>query len=100
MRNIGIIEYPIINEVSGLKFVLKKIIIIKLMASGVQAFAMPIQESPTKIKSLVLNWKYFRRTKIPSMNEIVTKIKLKVPWRMSNKVKSENLIMSQPNVIL
>ena len=55
MRNIGIIEYPIINEASGLKFVLKKIIITKLMASGVHAFAIPIQESPTKIKALVLN---------------------------------------------
>lgn len=55
LRNIGIIEYPIINEASGLKFILKKIIIIKLMASGVQALAIPIQLSPTKIKSLVLN---------------------------------------------
>lgn len=100
MRNIGIIEYPIINEASGLKFVLKKIIITKLMASGVHAFAIPIQESPTKIKALVLNWKYFRRIKIPSMKEMVTKIKLKEPWRMSNKDNSENFIRSQPNLIL
>jgi len=79
IRNIGIIEYPMINEASGLKFVLKKIIITKLMASGVQAFAIPIQLSPTKIKSLVLYRKYFRRIKIPSMKESVTKIKLKDP---------------------
>ena len=54
IRNSGIVEYPITKDVSGFRFVLKKIIIIKLTASGIQAVVIPIQDNPTNIKSLVL----------------------------------------------
>ena len=50
----GRIEYPIIKVASGLKLVLRKIIIRKEIASGSHGFAKPIHESPTKIKFLLL----------------------------------------------